>query len=39
MKQIGLNEYVYYFLVDYGRIGVDNILDFPKYLMKRNSIK
>ena len=39
MKQTGLNEYVYYLLVDCGHIGLDNILDFHKYLMKENSIK
>ena len=39
MKQTGLNEYEYDFLVCFGIIDVDDILDIHKYLMKRNDIK
>ena len=34
MNNTGLNEYVYYFSVDYDAIAVDHILDIHKYLMK-----
>ena len=39
MKKTGLNEYVYDFSVDYNAIGVDDILDINKYLMKKHEIK
>ena len=35
MKQTGINGYVYNFLVDYGIIDVDDILDIHKYLMNK----
>ena len=38
MKKTGLNAYVYDFSVDYDVIGVDNILDIHKYLMKKNNM-
>ena len=38
-KKTGLNGYVYDFSVDYDAIAVDDILDFHKYLMKKNNIK
>ena len=38
-KKNGLNEYVYYFSVDYDAIVVDNILDIHKYLIEKNNIK
>ena len=38
MKKIGLNGYVYDFSVDYDAIAVDDILDIPKCLMKKNNI-
>ena len=38
MKKTGLNGYVYDFSVDYDVIAVDDILDFRKYLMKKNGI-
>ena len=34
MNNTGLNEYLYYFSVDYDAISVDHILDIHKYLMK-----
>ena len=39
MQKIGLNGYVYDFSVDYDAIGVDDILDIHKYLMKKHDIK
>lgn len=39
MKQIGLNGYMYDFLVDYGGIYVDHILVLHKYLIKNNNTK
>ena len=39
MKKIGLNGYVYDFVVDYNAIVVDDILDIHKYLMKKYVIK
>ena len=39
MKQIGLNGYMYDFLVDYGGIYVDHILFLHKYLIKNNNPK
>ena len=39
MKKTGLNGYAYDFSVDYDAIAVDDILDFHKYLMKKNNIK
>ena len=36
MKKTGLNGYVYDFSVDYDAIAVDDILEFHKYLMKKN---
>ena len=38
MIDTGLNGYVYDFNVDYDAIAVDDILDIPKYLMKKNDI-
>ena len=38
MKRTGFNGYVYDFIVDYGAIAVDGILDIRKYLMKKNNI-
>ena len=37
MNNAGLNEYLYYFSVDYDAITVDHILDIHKYLI--NEIK
>ena len=37
-KDTGLNEYVYYFSVDYDASDVDDIKDIHKYLMKKNNI-
>ena len=39
MKKTGLNGYVYDFSVDYDTIGVDDILNIYKCLMKKNNIK
>ena len=36
MKKTGLNGYVYDFSVDCDAIAVDDILEFHKYLMKKN---
>ena len=38
MKKMGLNGYVYDFIVDYDAIAVDNILDIHMYLMKKNNM-
>ena len=38
MKKTGLNGYVYDFSVDYDAIAVDDILNIPKYLMKKKTI-
>ena len=38
MKKTGLNEYIYYFGVDYNAIIVADILDIHKYLIKKNGI-
>ena len=38
MKKSGLNGYVYDFSVDYDDIAVNDILDIPKYLMKKNNM-
>ena len=38
MKKTGLNGYVYDFRVDYNAIGVDDIKDIHKYLMKKDSM-
>ena len=38
MKKTGLNGYVYDFRVDYTAIGVDDIKDIHKYLMKKDSM-
>ena len=38
MKKTGFNWYVYDFSVDYDATDVDDILDFYKYLMKKNNI-
>ena len=38
MKKTGLNRYIYDFSIDYDPIAVDDILDFYKYLMKKNGI-
>lgn len=39
MKEIGLNDYVYYFSIDYFSIDVGTIQDIHKYLMNKNSVK
>ena len=36
MKKTGLKGYVYHFSVDYDAIGVADILDIHRYLMKKN---
>ena len=38
MKKAGLNGYVYGFSVDYVAITIDDILDIPNYLMKKNNM-
>ena len=38
MKKTGLNGYIYDFSVDYDAIAIDDILDIPKYLTKKNNI-
>ena len=38
IKKMELNGYVYDFSVDHDAIAVDDILDIPKYLMKKNNI-
>ena len=38
MKKTGFNGYIYDFSVDYDSIGVDDILDIHKYLIKKNAI-
>ena len=38
MKRAGFTGYVYDFSVSYNDIGVDNIKDIHKYLMKKNDI-
>ena len=38
MKKTGLKGYVYDFSADYNAIAVSDILDFHKYLMKKNGI-
>ena len=38
MKKTGLKGYVDNFSIDYNAIGVANILDIHKYLMKNNGI-
>ena len=38
MKNTGLNGYVYDFNVGYDAIGVCDLLDIQKYLMKKNEI-
>ena len=38
MKRTGFTGYVYDFSVDYNAIGVDDIKDIHKYLMKKNNI-
>ena len=35
MKNIGFNDYIYNFSVDYDSVDVDNIKDIHKYLMKK----
>ena len=39
MKQTGLSGYVYDFLIDFGSIDVDHILDIHKMLMNENNTK
>ena len=39
MKKTGLYGYIYDFSIDYDNVGVDDILDIPKHLMKKNNIK
>ena len=38
MRARGFIRYVYDFIVDYGAIAVDDILEIHKYLMKKNGI-
>ena len=38
IKKTGLNGYVYNFSVGYDAIAVDDILDIPKYLMRKNNM-
>ena len=38
MKKTAFNGYIYDFSADYDSIGVDDILDIRKYLMKKNDI-
>ena len=38
LKKTGLNGYVYDFSADYDARAVDDILDIPKYLMKKNDM-
>ena len=38
MKNTGFNGYIYDFSTDYNAIGVSDILDIHKYLMKKNGI-
>ena len=38
LKKTGLNGYVYDFSADYDAREVDDILDIPKYLMKKNDM-
>ena len=38
MKRTGFTGYVYYFILDYEAIDVDDIKDIHKYLMKKNDI-
>ena len=38
MKKTAFNGDVYDFSVDYDAIDVDDMLDFNKYLMKKNNI-
>ena len=38
MKKTEFNGYFYDFSVDYDAIAVDDVLDFHKYLMKKNNI-
>ena len=35
----GLNRYVYNFSVDYNTIGVNDIIDIHKFLLKKRNIK
>ena len=35
MKQTRVNGYVYDFLVDYGRVEADDIVDIHRYLMNK----
>ena len=39
MKKTGLYRYVYDLSVDYDTIGVDDILDIHKYLMRKHDTK
>ena len=39
MKKTGFYGCFYDFSIDYDAIAVDDILDIPKYLMKKNNIK
>ena len=39
MKKTGFYGYVYDFSVDYDAVGVNNVLDIHKYLMKKPDIK
>ena len=38
MKRTGFTGYVYDFSVDYNATDVHDIIDFHKYLMKRNNM-
>ena len=37
-KKTGFTGYVYHFSVDYDFIGLDDIKDIHKYLMRKNNI-
>ena len=37
-EKTGLSGYIYYFSVDYDLILVNDILDIPRYLMKKNGV-
>ena len=39
MKKTGSNRYVYNFSINYNVIDTSNIVDVPKYLMKKEDIK
>ena len=39
MEKAGIHGYVYDFSIDYGSIGVDNILNIHQYLMQKHDIE